>query len=210
MKPTYLIILLLIGVFIGILFMKSCNKPVIPDNSEKLKELQVKINELENENSDFAKKIDSLETLKGKIKTQIVYRDREIDANISKDSANARSEFNRALIDNNELPDKLPDNLNYVSFKDLGLSAKVMSKVPKLELQLNACEEQNHLYSEQVDNDKYIKESYKDVIKIKELEISKYAIALDKSTSFWHNDALWFGLGGAAAVAVVFLTGLAK
>jgi len=194
---------IILAVILWLIF-KPDIKP--PDNSREV-ELVKEIDNLKSQIVISKAKIDSLETVKQKVKTQIVIRDRQIDENISKDSANARVEFNQSLTENGELPDPIPDNPHYVSFRDLGNSAKIMQKVPKLQLQISICEEQSFNKDIIIADQEYIIEGKDDLIEIKDNNIEYYKDLYEDEASFWNSKELWFGIGVLVSAGIVFASG---
>lgn len=195
----YTIIFLLGALLIFKFCSKDQEKP--PDNSRE-KELVGKIEQLELDNTILKAKNDSLETLKQRTRTQIVYRTAQIDSAILKDSSNSLVEYRRSLQDNNYLP----DGTLYLSYREIGLGAILMAKLPKLELELKYCEEQNLNKDVVISNQEYIIDGYKEVGKIKDESIN-YWQKLYKKESAWYNENwIWLTLGvvvtGGIAIAV--------
>src|SRR5574343_420513 len=120
-------ILLVIGFFVG----QSCSKEEVGIDHARENELIGEIDKLKTDNKFLITQRDSLLKIPQKIKTQIVIREREIDANIAKDSSNSIVEYRKALQDN----DELPEGNERLTFREIGLGAKIMARVPKLELQ---------------------------------------------------------------------------
>src|SRR3990167_7364631 len=136
----YLLIALILGGLIVFFIMKSCEGHEPIDYTQQLNSIQAERDSLDKINVSLLKSVDSLSALKQEIKKQIIYRDREIDENILKDSSNAIVEYRRSLQDNNYLPD---GTFLYLSYREIGLGAKLMARLPKIELQLNLTNEQN-------------------------------------------------------------------
>jgi hypothetical protein len=203
---TKYLLVLAIGLVIGFLLFKSCQKPEPQDHTQRIRELTSERDSLGKEIDALLKIIDSLSTIKQTVKTQIVFRERQINENIAKDSSNALVEYRRSLQDNNYLP----DGTLYLSYREIGLGAILMAKVPKMQLQINICEEQLDNYRQVVADDIVIKKGYKENLKIKDLEIQEWKGKYDKETSFWNSNGLWFGVGVITTAAIIFLTGVAK
>jgi len=185
-------------------FIKSCDKP-IPDNSREAELLQI-IQQKDNHIVELNKKVDSLETLKQKIKTQIVYREREIDENIAKDSSMAIVEYRRSLEDNQELP----DGTETLTYREIGIGSKLMAKVPKMQLQINICEEQLFVKESIIADKDFIINSKDDLIKIKDNNIEYYKDLYEDEASFWNSKELWFGVGVLVSAGIVFASGALK
>src|SRR3990167_4118928 len=137
----YLLIALILGGLIVFFVMKSCEKQEPIDYTQQLNSIQAERDSLDKINVSLLKSVDSLSALKQEIKKQIIYRDREIDENILKDSSNSIVEYRRSLQDN----DWLPDGTLSLSYREIGLGAKLMAKLPKIELNLSRCEEQRKI-----------------------------------------------------------------
>jgi hypothetical protein len=175
---TIILGVILLGVIIYF-WIKHEQKIIPTDNTREIKLLS-KITTLEQQDSLSRVKIDSLESLKNKVKTQIVYREREIDEAVSKDSTASLVWYRKSLVENQELPDKT-DELTY---REITLGALYLAKVPKLQLTINLQDEQLERYK-QLDKDcEHIKEGYKDIIQIKDLSIQDLKDELEKNSSF--------------------------
>lgn len=205
MKDFILItIIFLLGAFF---IMKMCgNSQEILDNSAELNELAAERDELRAENKIYKAKNDSLENVKQQVKTKIVYREREIDENILKDSSNSIVEYRQSLQENNWLPDGAPS----LTFREIGIGAKLMAKVPLMQLEIDICNDQLNWKDKIIEDHQFIEKSYEQSIDIHKLETLKWKQAYEDESSFWNSKELWFGLGVVGTVAVVFATGLAK
>ena len=204
MKPfiTALIAISIIAIiffFVG----KSCSKEESePDHTREL-ELQKENDSLEQHSLILSLKVDSLVALRQKTKLQIVYREREIDENIAKDSSSAIVEYRKALQDNNWLPEGTP-NLTY---REIGIGSKLMAKVPKLELTINI-QDSIILNKDLIIFDKdYIIEGQKEIIEIKNESIT-YWRELYKDESAWYNENwIWLTLGVIVTGGIVIVSG---
>ena len=194
----YFLIALILGGLIVFFVMKSCEDDTDKDillNEYKLK-LQIEEENretLERHNEILIHRNDSLSALKQEIKKEIIYRDREIDKNILKDSSNSIVEYRRSLQDNNYLPDVTL----YLSYREIGLGAKLMARLPKIELQLNLTNEQNLKLSKTIDNDKFIKKSYQNSLEIKDLEVEQWKGKYEDETSFFSDRVIIYAGAGA-------------
>ena len=205
MKDFILIaVILLLGV---LLIMSKCDKDPEPvGNSEQLEQLTAEREGFLNHIGELNKMVDSLINLKSQIVTSIVYREREIDENIAKDSANSIVEYRRSLQDNQELP----DGTEILTYREIGIGSKLMAQVPKLKLQLDLSQDIINLKDETITDHQFIEKGYEQSINLHKLETQKWKMAYDKESSFWNSKELWFGLGVVGTAAIVFLTGLAK
>lgn len=205
---------LFISFFVGALLiffiMKSCDKPTIMNNSELIKEKEDSIAVLQWAMNRLEKERDSLITLNQTIDTVIIHNEERINEQIAGDSTKARVEFNKALIENNILPDPIPDNPNFVSFRDLGNSAKLMAKVPKMELQIKGYDEIILKDNEIISNLNFQIDANEDLREMQRLAIINCENKLDKANSFWNSKELWFGLGIVGATAVAIIIGSVK
>lgn len=198
----YAVILLLIT----LLVIQWCKEPEVIKDDTREKELLQDIQQLKVDNKTLINERDSLLKIPPKIKTQIVIREREIDENIAKDSSRAIVEFRRSLQDNNFLPDAT----EYPTLRELGISSKLMARVPKLELQVRGYDEIVLKDNEIISNLNFQVKANEDLREIQKLAILNCERQLEDATSFWNSKELWFGLGVIGTTAIVFLTGLAK
>lgn len=193
-------IIAVIFFFVG----KSCSKEEVgnPDNP-RLREIETERDSLKNHIADIGKMVDSLKQARERIKTQIVYRDREIDENIAKDSSKSLVEYRGSLQDN----DYLPDGTLYLSYREIGLGAKLMAKVPKLELTINI-QDSIILNKDLIIFDKdYIIQGQKEIIEIKNESIT-YWQELYKDESAWYNENwIWLTLGVIVTGGIVIVSG---
>src|SRR3990167_7979819 len=189
----YLLIALILGGLIVFFIMKSCEGHEPIDYTQQLNSLQAERDSLDRINVSLLKSVDSLSALKQEIKKQIIYRDREIDENILEDSSNSIVEYRRSLQDNNYLP----DGTLHLSYGEIGLGSKLMAKLPKIELQLNLCEEQNLNKDKIIDNDKFIKKSYQNSLEIKDLEVEQWKGKYEDETSFFSDRVIIYAGAGA-------------
>ena len=195
------IITIIIGLLIWFLFLKP--KIDMPDVSARETEL-VGINDsLVSQIVILQREKDSLLTIPPEIDRQIVYRDREIDESIAKDSSNALVEFRKSLQDN----DILPDGTETPTNRELGWSAKIMSAKPKLELKVTAYEEV--LFKDEIiiSDLKYQIGGYQELNEMQK-ESTRYYKALYEDEASWLNsNYLWLGIGAVGADLAVFLAG---
>lgn len=192
-------ILLVIGFFIG----KSCSKEEVTIDHARENELLGKIKDLATVNKSLTVQRDSLLRIPQKIKTQIVYREQEIDANISKDSSYALVEFRKALTENQITADGTETPTN----RELGWSAKLMAKVPKLELQIKGYDEIILKDNEIISNLNFQIDANEDLREMQRLAIINCENKLDKANSFWRSPPFLIGVGAVGTLAVIFLAG---
>lgn len=205
----YAIVIILTAVLMFFI-MRSCSEESSQIGNSRETELLQNIEQLETDITILKAKNDSLETVKQKVKTQIVEQEAIIDLAILGDSVRARNEFNKSLVENGELPDPIPDNPHYVSFKDLGLSAKLMRRIPKMQLQINLCEEQSFNKDKIIEDKDFQINSYKDLNDIKDKNVAYYKDLYEDGNTFWSSTEFGILIGVTASVALVFITGLAK
>jgi hypothetical protein len=193
-------IIAVIFFFVG----KSCSKEEVgnPDDP-RIAEIEAERDSIIRHSLILQVKVDSLSTLREKVKLQIIYRERQINENIAKDSSNSISEFRQSLTENQELP----DNTLYPTYREFGLSAKIMSKVPKLGIIINI---QDSIITNKdliiFDKD-YIIEGQKEVIEIKNESIT-YWQGLYKDETAWYNENwIWLTLGVIVTSGIVIVAG---
>lgn len=186
---------------------KSCSKEETETDHTRENELLQEVKQLKVVNKSLTAQRDSLiEVTKRKIPAEIVRRENEIDQNIAKDSSNSIVEFRKALVENNELP----DGTEYPTYRELGLSAKLMAKVPKLELQIKGYDEIILKDNEIISNLNFQIGANEDLREMQRLAIINCENKLDKANSFWNSNELWFGLGVIGATAVAIIIGSVK
>jgi len=192
---------IIIGLLIWFLFLKP--KIDSPDTSAREAEL-VGINDsLVSQIVILQREKDSLLTIPPEIDRQIVYRDREIDESIAKDSANALVEFRKSLQDN----DIIPDGTETPTYRELGWSAKIMSAKPLLELKVKTYEEILFKDDIIISDLKYQIGGYQELNEMQK-ESTKYYKQLYEDESAWYNsNYIWLGLGAVGAGLAVFLAG---
>jgi hypothetical protein len=202
MKTSYLIIAIIVGVILGILFMRSCQKPPdIPDNSERITELTRNIRELELKNTALTAERDSLLQIPPKIDKQIIYRDREIDENIASGASTPIGEYRRSLQDNNDLPDSTEE----LSPREITLGAKYIARVPKLELKAKGYEGIVLKDNEIISNLKFQIKGHKDLRKLDSLTIAHKDQQLARINSFWYDRfVISVGAGGGYTGTAIY------
>lgn len=190
-------ILLVIGFFIG----KSCSKEEVTIDHARENELLGKIKDLATVNKSLTVQRDSLLRIPQKIKTQIVYREAQIDSAIAKDSTNALVQYRQALTENGWTA----GGTTSLTYREIGIGAKLMAKVPKLELQIKGCDEIILKDNEIISNLNFQIKANEDLREMQRLAIMNCEKQLDKANSFWNSNGLWFGLGvvGSTAVAII-------
>src|SRR5574343_73629 len=179
-------ILLVIGFFIG----KSCSKEEVTIDHARENELLGKIKDLATVNKSLTAQRDSLLRIPQKIKTQIVYRDAQIDSAIAKDSTNALVQYRQALTENQITADGTETPTN----RELGWSAKLMAKVPKLELQIKGYDEIILKDNEIISNLNFQIKANEDLREIQRLAIISCERRLEQRDSF--SDDRLIGYGG--------------
>ena len=192
---------IIIGLLIWFLFLKP--KIDMPDTSAREAEL-VGINDsLVSQIVILQREKDSLLTIPPEIDRQIVYRDREIDSNIAKDSSNALVEFRKSLQDN----DIIPDGTETPTNRELGWSAKIMSAKPLLELKVKTYEEILFKDDIIISDLKYQIGGYQELNEMQKESTKYYKALYDNEASFWNSNYLWLGIGAVGAGLAVFLAG---
>ena len=193
---------IILAVILWLIF-KPDFKP--PDNSRETELLQ-NIEQLKSDITILKAKNDSLETVKQRTRREIIYRTAQIDSSIAKDSSNSLVEYRRSLQDNNYLP----DGTLYLSYREIGLGAILMSKIPKLQLQLSICEEQSFNKDVIIADQEYIIEGKDDLIEIKDNNIEYYKDLYDDSNTFWSSTEFGIIIGVTASAILVFASGALK
>jgi hypothetical protein len=188
------------------LFTKACEEEEVVDNSKEIEALKA-------ENILKDKQLDSLRIERDLIKAQrqnivyeTVYKIKDIDSSIAKDSTKALVKFREGL----QLWGVLPDGTDEPTFRELGYSSKIAFEGYGFKLQLKECDNE---VANLMSQTKVLTSQKKDlqtwVDKVTESYTSAL-IQLDKANSFWRSPELWFGLGGATVALIVFLAGSLK
>ena len=202
MKIITGIIVFILGAVIIMFLLKMCDEsPVVQmDNTReltrKIGQLELKITKLEAEN-------DSLKKIPPKIDRQIVYRERQIDENIAKDSTKAIVEYRRALQDNDEIPEGTKD----LTYREIGIGSKLISRVPKLELKVKTYEEIVFKDEIIISDLKYQIGGYQELNEMQKESTKYYKALYEDEASFWNSNYLWLGIGAVGAGLAVFLAG---
>ena len=202
MKIIKGVIIFIVGAVIIMFLLKMCDEsPVVQmDNTReltsKIGQLKIKITKLEAEN-------DSLKKIPPLIDRQIIYREREINESIAEDSSNSLVEYRRSLQDNNYLPDVTL----YLAYREVGLGAILMAKVPKLELKVKTYEEIVFKDDVIISDLKYQIGGYQELNEMQKESTKYYKALYDKESAWYHEDWIWFGLGVVGAGLAVFLAG---
>jgi hypothetical protein len=203
MKQFILGFLTVIILAVALFFLiRGCeDDPTPPDNSREAELLQT-IQQKDDHIAELSKKVDSLQALKSQVVTSIIYRDREIDENIAKDSSNAIVEYRRSLQDNQELP----DGTEGLTYREIGIGSKLMAKVPKMQLQINICEEQLFIKESIIADKDFIINSKDDLIELKDKNIEYYKDLYEDESAWYNENWIWLTLGvvvtGGVAIAI--------
>jgi len=200
------LLVLIIGLAIGAFIFKSCSKPETQDHSQRVREIISERDSLSRENTALKKANDSLSTIKQQERTKTIYKIKEIEAGINKDSSKAIVYYRNML----QLWGWLPDKADYPTLRELGIGARIGQEGNGFKLQLNLCEEQSANKDKIIADKDFIEKGYKENLKIKDLEIQEWKGKYDKESAWYRSDYLWFGTGVIVTTAIVFLTGLAK
>lgn len=185
---------------------KSCSKQEEGIDHTRENELVTELRQLRTVNKSLTAQRDSLLKIPQKIKTQIVYREREIDENIASGASTPIGEYRRSLQDNNWLP----DTTEMLSEREIILGAKGLAKIPKLELQIKGYDEIILKDNEIISNLNFQIKANEDLREMQRLAIINCEKNLDKANSFWNSNGLWFGLGVVGATAVAIIIGSVK
>lgn len=197
--PIAVGILLVIGFFIG----KSCSKEEVTIDHARENELLGKIKDLATVNKSLTVQRDSLLRIPQKIKTQIVYKEAQIDSAIAKDSTNALVQYRQALTENGWTA----EGTTSLTYREIGIGSKLMAKVPKLELQIKGYDEIILKDNEIISNLNFQIDANEDLREIQRLAIINCENKLDKANSFWRSPPFLIGVGAVGTLAVIFLAG---
>lgn len=192
MKYLIAIIVILLGVIIYLLYFQD--NVTYPDRSREVNELLYQISQLETDNSAIRHQNDSLKNVTQKVEREIIYREREIDETIAEDSTNAVVQYRRSLTENGWTAEGT-ENLTY---REIGIGAKGLAKLPKLELQLKLADEQIENLEQLDANNEFIKKGYQDIIQIQDLTIKDRDEQLENMSSFSDDRVILYAGVGAS------------
>ena len=195
------IVTIIIGLLVWFLFLKP--EIDMPDTSARETELVGIVDSLTSHIATLEKERDSLLTIPPKIDKQIVYRERQIDENIAKDSSRAIVEYRKALQDNGDLP----ESGEYLSFREIGLGAKNMARLPSLRLKIKTYEEIAFKDEVIISDLKYQIGGYIELNEMQKESVKYYKALYDKESAWYNSNYVWFGLGVVGAGLAVFLAG---
>jgi len=193
----------IITIIIGLLIWFLLPKIDMPDTSARETELVGIVDSLRLHIATLEKERDSLKQIPPLIDIQIVEREREINESIAKDSSNSLVEYRRSLQDNNYLP----DGTLYLTYREVGLGAILMAKVPKLKLKVTAYEEIVFKDDIIISDLKYQIGGWEELNEIQKGSIKYYKELYEDEASWFNSNYLWLGIGAVGAGLAVFLAG---
>jgi len=193
----------IITIIIGLLVWFLLPKIDMPDTSARELELVGIVDSLTSHIATLEKERDSLLTIPPLIDRQIVYRERQIDENIAKDSSRAIVEYRKALQDNGDLP----ESGEYLSFREIGLGAKNMARLPSLRLKIKTYEEIVFKGEIIISDLKYQIGGYQELNEMQKESTKYYKELYDKESAWYNSKILWLGIGAVGAGLAVFLAG---
>ena len=194
----------IITIIIGLLIWFLLPKIDMPDTSARETELVGIVDSLRLHIATLEKERDSLKQIPPLIDIQIVEREREINESIAKDSSNSLVEYRRSLQDNNYLP----DGTLYLTYREVGLGAILMAKVPKLKLKVTAYEEIVFKDDIIISDLKYQIGGYIELNQMQKESTKYYKELYDKESAWYHEDWIWYGLGILTAGGIMVATGM--
>jgi len=202
---SYLLVgLLFLG--IGVLLTQQCQEPEIIDNSQEIEQNKRDYAILQNSFDSLQVELDSIKSQRQKVIIKTVYKIASIDSSIAKDSLNAISEYRKALVLNGELPEGTTQN----TLREIGIGARLMTDRYGLKLELKDCDNEVANLLNQTKVLISQKEGLAESNSLYGKENKSLRIEIKDANSFLRSPALWFGIGGASAILVIFLSGLAK
>lgn len=193
-----IVVCLAIGFFVARYFSKEEDLTQTAQNLKRSLEIAEakadSIDKASQERSEkFLAEIDELASMIVKLQKQTLIDNAEIDANIAKDSSKAIVEYRKSLT----MVDELPDGADYVTLREIGLGAKYIRQVPRMELtislqdsQLTSFEKEYQLLLKDIFG---IKEAHKDVIRLKDLTIEYKDKQIKAFNSFWDDRIVVYG-----------------
>lgn len=193
-----IVVCLAIGFFVARFFSKENDLEQTAINLKKslvLAEAKVdSIDKASNERSlKFLDDISKLSSMIIRLQREIVFDNAEIDANIAKDSSRAIVEYRKSLT----MVDELPDGADYPTLREIGLGAKYIRQVPRMELTINIQDSSLRAYSKEYDLLRQdlasIKKAQKEVVRLKDLTIEYKDKQIKAFNSFWDDRIILYG-----------------
>lgn len=193
-----IIVCLAIGFFVARFFSNEKDLTQTAENLKRSLEIAEaradSIDKASQERSEkFLDEINKLSLMVVRLQREIVFDNAEIDANIAKDSAKAIVEYRKSLT----MVDELPDGADFITLREIGLGAKYIRQIPKMELtisiqdsQLTSFEREYQLLLKDIFG---IKMAQKEVVRIKDLTIEYKDKQLKAFNSFWDDRIIVYG-----------------
>lgn len=193
-----IVVCLAIGFFVARFFSKEDD---LAQTAENLKQ-SLKIAEAEADSIDkasqersakFLAEINKLSSMIVRLQREIVFDDAEIDNNIAEDSSRAIVEYRQSLV----MVDELPDKTDYPTLREIGLGAKYIRQIPKMELIINIQDSSLQAYTQEYDLLRQdlasIKKAQKEVVRLKDLTIEYKDKQIKAFNSFWDDRIIVYG-----------------
>lgn len=189
---------LAIGFFVARYFSKEDDLSQTAENLKRSLEVAEaradSIDKASNErNEKFLADINKLSLMVVRLQREIIFDNAEIDANIAKDSLRAIVEYRQSLVGVDELPDKS----DYPTLREIGLGAKYIRQIPKMELTINIQDSALSAYAQEYDllrqDLSAIKKAQKEVVRLKDLTIEYKDKQIKAFNSFWDDRIIVYG-----------------
>ncbi|MBS4034397.1 MAG: hypothetical protein KGZ85_08040 [Ignavibacterium sp.] len=176
---------LIIVVLVFFLFLSKCGNDVVivPPDEEKIKQLEVEIAEREKEINVLKNERDQLLESNQQIKIITVEATEKIDSSIAKDSANAISEYRKALL----LFEDIPNNTDLLTFREIGLGSKIITEAYGMKLRINNYEAALQKEKQISENYMLKGEAYRNIISEMSGRAEYYQAMYGKTQSFWYD-----------------------
>ena len=175
---------IMIIVLIGLLMYSHYTKPeTLPPDETKIKQLEQEIADRDIRINSLKEEVNQLLEENKKIEYIIVQETASIDSAIEKDSTQAIPEYRKAIL----LFDWLPDGTPELTFREIGIGTKIITKAHGMQLQiknyqdaLELVEETNKEYEGKISG-------LEDLIKLKDISSEYWHNEFKKTQGFWYD-----------------------
>lgn len=185
--------------------MRGCEQPTPFDDSRE-RELLQNIQQLKSQNVILKTERDSLLRLPAKIKLKVVKEIEYIDSLIKKDSTYAITEYRRGL----QLWDYTLDGGDYLTYREIGLGAKIFQEGYGLQLQVKEYENIVEQDDKIIENLNFQIKGYKDLGKMKDNNIEYYKELYEDESAWYNENWIWLTLGVVVTGGVIALIGVTQ
>lgn len=178
---TFLIIIVLVF----FLFLSKCGNEavIVPPDEGKIKLLETEIAERDKEINELKIERDQLLESNQQIKIITIEATEKIDSLIAKDSANAISEYRKALL----LFEYIPNNTDLLTFREIGLGSKIITEAYGMKLRINNYEAALQKEKQISENYMLKGEAYRNIISEMSGRAEYYQVKYGQTQKFWYD-----------------------